>query len=221
MFNDNFGIDVAAHMGVANQKYTYNANNVLVGNIPNNVSIVQQAEFPVLLVPSLVIKTNVKKLKLYNRLGIVLPLSTNIIQDQIYQNLPGLGAVQVEDYTFRISNSFSVGFSGSCGLEWSRNERMKIWVEGSFLSLAVFAREAELIDVSVDGQSGYLSFIPEEQRKITYSANYNAISGDFYHQPTFSQPFSSFSIAAGVSVRMEAGNSKGGNGRGMKNYRNR
>lgn len=198
MFNQNVGLDVAFNFMPGARKYTFHDFNVSVNGIATDVTITQQAQFPVLLTPALVFKTSGSKTKLYTRTGLVLPLSTRIDQHQIFVNRPGTGARQEDDYYWVVKNKFSLGFSGAIGLE-TRFKRGKVFGEVSFVSLAAYAKEANLVDVAVDGQGGYLRAVPEQYRKVTYSSSFTTTSTDYYHQPTYSQPFSNCSVNVGIS----------------------
>lgn len=199
MFNPNIGIDVAFNFMPGARKYTFNDYNVSVQGVATDVTITQQASTPVLLTPSLVFKTSGSKTKLYTRTGIVLPLATRIEQHQVFANRPGTGARQVDDYVWEIKNKFSLGFSGAIGAEMQLRRRAKLFAEISFTSLAVFAKEANLVDLAIDGQGGYLRLVPDQYRKVTYSNSYTAAPTDYYHQPTYSQPFSNCSVNIGLS----------------------
>lgn len=202
MFNEHVGVDMGFNFVLGAKKYTLNDNNVVVSGIMSNVQITQQAKVPILATPSLVLMSGSGDLKVYTRIGVVLPLKTRIIQDQIFTNLPGTGAIESDDYKWEIKNKFSVGFSGALGFEKKLGSAMSLYAEGSFLSLALYASEGNLQDVYVNGQGGYLQYVAADQRKITYASSFTASSGDYFHQPTYSQPFSNFSINVGIVFRM-------------------
>lgn len=209
MFNSHVGVDVSVDMALTPKEYTYSNSNTLVNNVPSNVQIIQKANNPVLFIPALVLQSDGARFNLYTRFGLALPLKTKITQDQVFTNLPGTGKVETDDYTFTITNKFSLGFTGTAGIGYKLSDKLCLWGEASFLSLAVYAKEANLTDVTVDGATGYLPQIPVEQRKIVFSKEFTSTSNDYFHQPTFSQPFSSFSINAGI--RYNLGSSRSGN----------
>lgn len=214
MFNRHVGMEASLDFQLSAKQYSFSFHNVSLGGVASDVDIVQKANGGILFTPALVMQTDGQKANLYTRVGIVLPLNAKITQDQIFTNLPGTGAIQSDDYTWEIKNSFSLGFSAAVGVRYAVNSRMKLWGEVSFLSLAVFAKEANLTEVSVNGQGGYLPQVPEGQRKVVYSNNFTSTSNDYFHQPTYSQPFSNFTINVGVHYdlhKMERSRQRGRN----------
>lgn len=208
MFNSHIGVEGALDMTLAAKKYTFTDYNVVVNKVPSNVDITQSAPNTALFIPSLVLQTDGAVVNLYTRIGIAIPLNTRILQDQIFTNLPGTGAVQPIDYTYNIKNQFALGFSAAAGIKYTINSRMKFWGEIGFLSLAVYAKQADLTAVSVSGQGGYLSQIDPSQRTITYSANFTSTTNDYLHQPTYAQPFSNCSLSAGVCFALKNDDSR-------------
>jgi hypothetical protein len=164
---------------------------------------------------------NVAQANLYTRFGIVLPLSTKVTQDQVFANLPGTGAVQIEDYTWEIKSKFSLGFSAAAGIKYAINNRTKVWGEIGFLSFAAITKESNLTEVSVNGQGGYLPQVPVAQQKVTYSNSFTTTSNDYYHQPAYSQPFSNFSISVGLSFDLHKSETSRQRGRNDVKSRNR
>ena len=196
LFNEHVGIDVALSGMLGAQKYSFYENNIAVNNIASDVEITQHASCT-LFTPSLLMQTN-GKINLYTRVGVAVPIKTRIYQDQIVTNLPGTGAIEADDFYSEIKNSFNLGFSGAAGANFKVNRRFNVYAEASFLSLAVFAKESDLKEVYVNGQGGYLQYVSVSQRKIVYSDNFTATSGDNFHQPTYAQPFSNMSFNVGL-----------------------
>lgn len=213
MFNPNVGIDLGLDVGLSTTQYSFNDNNILIDSIAYNIKVTQRAKMPVVFIPALLLKTDGKKLNLYSRFGLALPLKTKITQDQVYTNLPGAGAVQVEDYTWEVKTKFSLGFSAAAGVQYQLNDKSVLWCEASILSLGVYAQEANMVEVSVDGQTGYLPQVPVSNRKITYSKDFSSAAGDYYHQPAYSLPFSNVALNVGVSFKL-------GEGRNASNGKN-
>lgn len=205
MFNRHIGIDASFDFLASGKKYTYTDENVIISKVTYNIDIVDRAK-ATLFVPALVLQTDGAKANVYTRLGIVLPLNTRITQDQIFTNLPGAGAVVREDDGWEIKNKFSLGFSGAAGIKLAVNTRTNFWAEVGFLSLSMFAKESNRtsLDITENGvyQGNYNSQVAADKRKIVYSNKFTGTSGDFYHQPTFSQPFSNASFSIGFSYEL-------------------
>lgn len=203
MFNKNVGIDLGLSLNVTTTTYNFTDYNVPSGSSLYDIQIIQKARSPKMLMPAVVMQTGGDMLNLYTRVGLALPLSTQIDQHQIFTNQPGNGAVSTQDFLWVNSNSFSLGFTAAAGVQYRLNNKVKIWGEASFLSLAMYIKEANLTDVTVDGATGYLTQIPVDERKVTFSKDFTAATNDYYHQPAFSQPFSNITIAAGVAFDLD------------------
>ena len=206
MFNKNVGIDLAMTIGMSMSQTIYNDDSVTISNAPANVQVVQKAQSPIMIMPSLVLQTGGEKTNIYTRVGIVLPLRTAMQYDQIFTFLPAVsgGTSEVDDYAYTLKNSFSLGMTAAVGAQFSFSNTVRFYVEANFMSLSVFAKQAVLNSVTVDGssvdQSGnpYINQIPVDQRNIAFSKNFNAAAGDPNHLPTYSLPFSNVGIHLGM-----------------------
>jgi hypothetical protein len=200
MFSDHVGVQVDANLGLANTKYTFTASDVYVGGILSTVSIVQQAKSPVIVTPALVLQTGGDAVNVYARIGLALPVSTKITQDQILTNAPGTGSISTDDFTLQLTNSFSMGFTGAAGVKYRINEKFTIWGELSFMSMSLYLKEAELTGASENGQSIPLSQIVGAQ-VVKYSKNATVDSTNTT-QVTYSQPFSNVGINVGINISL-------------------
>ena len=221
MFTPNIGFDLALDINAKPAKYTYSDNNISVpiGNssITENLTITQHAKTPVLAIPALVMQTNGKKMNLYSRIGLALPLGTKIIQDQLFNNPPGAGAPEPIDYTYEIQNTFTIGLSAALGIQYPLSDRVCLWGEMNFLSMSLFTKQATLTNVT---DSGYnvLNQVPDSQKVVHFSKNFTAQQGDYYHQPAFAQPFSNIGFTFGVKVNITSNGHNAAHRRTGKNY---
>jgi hypothetical protein len=197
MFSENAGMQLDASVGLLTTKYTFSIDNITINSIPSKVSVVQQSFKPIIFTPSLVLQTGGKKIDLYTRVGVALPLNTRIVQDIIVTNAPGTGATTERDFTMQLKSSFSLGFAAAAGIHYKLNRVMSIWGEFSFLSLSVYIKESELIGFSENGQQYSLSAISGPQT-ITYSKT-AAVDTNETTLPTYSQPFSNVGFNLGIS----------------------
>ena len=197
MFNEYVGIDLAGSFGVSMSQALYNDNDVNVNGSPSNVQIIQKAMSPLMLMPSLVLQYGGEKYKVYTRAGLVIPLKTKIQYDQILTNLPGLGAVESDDYSFTAKNSFSLGFTAALGASYKFTDQVDIFFEASLLSLSMYIKELDMTSVSVNGQGNYISQIPVAERNVYFSDKFTSATGDYNHQPVYSQPFSDLMFSIG------------------------
>lgn len=205
LINRHIGVQLDFNIGVSPKKYSFTATNVNVGGYAGNITFQAQAKSSVLAIPSIVLQNGGDLWNLYSRLGVVLPINTKLIIDQVQVNAPGTGATTVDDFTFEMTNSFSLGMAAAVGLQYRVNERLCIWGEVSMISLSVYAKQQKLTAVSENGISYPLTAVSGNQ-VINYSKNITADSTGA-NQPTYSQPFSNVGINFGIRVSL-FGNSK-------------
>lgn len=202
MFTSHIGLDLAFTGALSTNEYRYSVTGENLSGVPSDVVFVSKAQNPLILTPSVVLQTGSCPFNVYSRMGLVVPLKTTVVQDQIISNQPGSGAQTVYDYTFELHNGFSLGVSGALGASYRTNNGLSIWLETSLVSLPVYTKEAEIVDVTVNGISYLQPFLQGNPGKINYSRNFTAEKGDFFNQPSYSLPFSNIGVNLGVSFAL-------------------
>ena len=204
MFSEHVGIQLDGNIGFSTRQYTYTESNYNYLGVPSRVSVVQQAKTPFILIPSLVVHSGGDPLDAYCRFGLALPVSTNISEDQVVVNNPGTGALTQYDFTLKIKNSFSLGFSAAAGVRYKISDKVCVWGEMSLLSLAVFIKQSDVVGFSYNGQPQSLSAIIGSLT-TKYSKNIVADTSNTA-RPAYAQPFSNLGIHAGISVNLSHSN---------------
>ena len=200
MLSEHVGIQLDANIGLSTKKYTFTDQNVNIQGVQSNVDVVQQANTPFILSPSLVLQSGGEKLNVYSRLGIALPLNSKMTMDQIESNVAGTGAPTVYDFTFSVKNSFSPGFTAAAGVKYKLTDRLSLWGEISILSMSLYIKESDLTDFSYNGQSQSLSYVTSPHT-VNYSKT-AIVDSNGAQQPTFSQPFSNVGINVGLTFNL-------------------
>lgn len=215
MLNKNIGVQLDANLGVANKRYTFTADNVtLGGGVPGSVKFEMQAAGPLIISPSLVLQSGGDKWNLYTRMGIAIPLATEVIRDEIQSNAPGSGTPIVDDFTFSMKSYFSLGLTAAAGVKYKLNSRVTLWGEVSMLSLSCYLKESRLTGVTENGQSYPLTAVQGNQ-VVKYSKNIVADSTGA-NLPTYSLPFSNMGINVGINLSISRG-SRRSTGEGRSN----
>jgi len=215
MFNEHIGIDMAFSFGIAPQKYTFNYTDVPRAY---SVSVIQQATNPAFLIPALVVQSGGDRIKAYGRVGVVMPLNTDITQDQVYTTTP---ASHVTDYTFQIKSSFSLGFAAAVGLQYQLSDKVKLTGELSFLSLSTLIKQMDFTKLTQDGQSYPLSADSTVTPHTTYSTHTSGVTVSSTNQVAYTQPFSNAGFNVGVIFaigRQGEGNGKKKKGKEHNGY---
>jgi Outer membrane protein beta-barrel domain len=211
MFNNNVGVQMDVNLGVSPKKYSFKADNVNLGGYTGSVTYKAQATSPVIMMPALVLQSGGDTWNIYSRFGLALPLDTKITQDQIQANAPNTGAPTVDDFTFTVTNSFSLGFAGAAGVRYKLSDRISLWAECSLLSMSVYIKKSELTDVTRNGQGVPLSAV-SGNLVVNYSKNITADSAGA-NMPAYSQPFSNVAINAGVTFNLSRNSGRHSSGR--------
>lgn len=201
--SDHVGVQLDGNLGLSSKQYTLNDNNIAVGGLLNNISVVQRAKTPILLIPSVVLQTGGNVWNLYSRFGIALPLKTTINEDQIYDNLPSATASNphtIDDLNFQIKSSFSLGFTAALGVQYKVNDVFSVWGEVSLLSMSLYVKEADLKGWTENGSTVPLSYYGGPTT-VSYGKN-ATVDTNYTTAPTYSQPFSNVGINVGISIRL-------------------
>ena len=210
MFSQNVGVQLDAAIGLANTKYTFDDNNANLGTtaspLAGTITTIQHAKTPTFLMPALVLQTGGDKLNLYTRFGLALPLNAKVTQEQIISNAPGTGTQQVDDFTWQIKSSFSLGFTAAAGVKYKISDRVSVWGELSLLSISMYTKQQDLKTWNEDGQSVALNNYPYPT-SIKFSKTAN-VDSTLSTVPTYSQPFSNIGVNVGLSFNF--GKSRGG-----------
>lgn len=199
MFNKNLGVEVAANLGILPTKYNL---DFFEGAPPTykKGTIKQYATEPIMLTPAFVMQVEQKKVKLYARGGIVLPLHTKMITERNiemqYSSLPNEPPIN-DIRTLELKTKFGIGFSGAMGAKYSISKNMSLWVESALTSLSLYAKEETITVYRVDGFN-VLPLLPRDQIHWQYETENN---GSTNALPAYSVPYSNIAINAGISIK--------------------
>lgn len=200
MFNEHFGVEVAAMFGLAMKKYTLNYTSTAPGN-PATVNFTSYAELPVVLVPSLVVSTGNTRISGYARAGLAMPVSGKLIVEEQYSDqLNG-----TESATFEIKNRFSIGLAGAAGICYKMNRVMGLWAELNGMALSLRPKTGQYTSIIQNGQQ-IAGLINTSDTHFEYIYNYAERDNNSSSQPTktlaFSAPFSNIGFSVGISMNL-------------------
>lgn len=201
MLNSHIGFELDLCVGLSTARYTGYINNITIDSIVSNYSQTQTAENPVLLVPSIVYKTGwIGSCNFYARGGLVLPLSTHVMQDQSYSNLPGAGSVETDVYTYDIKTKFIPGFKGAMGMELKINDANSFYAEMQLLSMSLYPSAASLTGLTVNGVAYTPGSAAQSAQNITYNNTVIVPNGNTNSstQTSYALPFSNIGIHVGL-----------------------
>jgi len=207
MFTEHVGLEMDLIAGLASKKYN-NAQYVDTGSGSSYTSSIN-ANTPILLAPQLVLETGGTKFNFYARGGLVLPLYAHFKEvDNQVSTQAGSGTFY-DTYTSDVKTGFSLGFTGAMGIQYYLNENVCFWGEVNLLSMSLPVIESDLTDFTENGVS-YYSQISSSQPTVTkYSKSFSSINGTNQNVnnnnqlilPSYSIPFSSVGIHAGIMYR--------------------
>jgi len=190
------GVAVDASVGFSGKRYTTDA---ALGIYPegSTTSITQYARTPVVVTPSLAIRTGEHDFTGYVLVGIALPVSRRIYtESETRRNDTLLFADKMQ-----LKTSFSLGLSGTAGVKYRLDDHFSICAELHVLALSVYARRAELTASTAYGQdvmysrTGY-ERVTEYQKDFDPQYTYDENSPR--PRPRYTIPFSSLGVQLGV-----------------------
>lgn len=196
-FSNHFSLELYADLGLSTTTYTATQNNVKSPSAAYlaNDKITQKAQFPIMLIPAMVFKTDKPKLNMYGRVGLVLPLKNEVKIDLSSEYISFIP--NTEEIKGTLKTRFNIGFTGASGLSYTVSKGVNMWAEISFMSLALFAKETK-----ITSHTGTASpnTAPVEGTVVSYGFSGQAGA---LQQPTFSLPYSNmgFNIGANFDIK--------------------
>lgn len=198
MFNDHIGFELDLMTNLAPKKYNNYANNQVIDSIPYNIATQAYTNITALLAPQIVLQTGGDTWNFYARGGVVLPLYTQLVQQQTYVNLPGNGAIETDVFTYDLKTNFSLGLTGAIGAQYNISDNLCFWGELNMLSMSLYLKEADLKSITSDGAP-----VPISATQVTaypYSNNFTT-GGNTYG--AYSIPFSNVGMHFGIMYKFD------------------
>jgi hypothetical protein len=187
-------VDISA--GFSNKRYS-TGNGLDIYPEGSTTFITQYAKMPLILTPSLVMRTGGKECTGYVQVGVALPVSRRIYtESETWQADTMLFADRIQ-----LKTSFSVGLSGTAGVKYRLDDHFSICAELHALALSVYAKRAELVESKAYGQDVLYSRT-EYERVTEYTKDYDPYftydENSPRPRPRFSVPFSSLGVQLGI-----------------------
>lgn len=195
MFTNNVGAELGADIGIAHIVYEGEITSPQASNPAYTVTqfYSQYVKNPVVLTPALYLQSGGKKINIYTRAGLVVPLKSKLTAEVgEITTATGTNVSRSINIGYDVSTSFKLGLAGAVGVKYAVNPRLQLSMEISTTSLSLFLDELTITSYSIDGANVF-SQIPEQSRKISYSR-----SGSTNTPPTYSIPFGNAALRAGV-----------------------
>ncbi|MBN9483219.1 MAG: hypothetical protein BGO70_00630 [Bacteroidetes bacterium 43-93] len=175
MINEHVGLELNASVGIGPAKYTTHLNYSDAANkYSYAMTTVQQAKLPILLTPSLVLQTG-KKVHLYMRAGVILPVSTRLKSTmtvtQVQNGVTSSGKGSSQTYF-----SFKPGFACAAGLDFKIAKVVKFYVEANSTSLSLYVNEQASV-APIKANYFYSFKADGSSRYGRYSYPYSSIGG--------------------------------------------
>jgi hypothetical protein len=196
--NNHFALELYADLGISTTNYNAEQDNV---KSPNgaylaNDKITQKSQFPIMLIPAMVFKTDKPKLNMYGRLGLVLPLKNQVKVD-LTSNIIS-ATFDNEEIAGTLKTRFNIGFTGAGGVSYLVAKGVNMWAEVSFMSLSLFAKEMKITSHTSTQSQPISTLLPGTVISYGFSGQAGATQ-----QPTFSLPYSNMGINIGISFEIK------------------
>jgi hypothetical protein len=208
MINNNIGVELGATIGLSQKKYTFKYEEVYPSGavtVHESVKGTFYQKTPVLITPSIVIQTGGRKVNVYSRLGLALPVAGKQIWEYEEYAFINLGSV-VYSYDWEVKNRFAVGFQGALGAQFRIGGKTKFYVEANGVSLNAYAKKASRTKFAVNGVD-QLSNLKTYYNEIDYGftgVQTKPIANENVPQQaaTYSTSYSNIGIGAGFIFQL-------------------
>ena len=181
--------------GFATKTYKADATNILniSGSDRANATLTEQSQLPVMFMPCIVLQSGGKDLKMYTRVGFVIPMSRNIKWEELYVYTSS-GQTQ-EDLTGTLKPTLNIGYTAAIGAKYTINKNFAAWAEFSLVSLNLNADELDIKTHTVNGSTLSNNY-PDPGTVIHYVSSGKL---SLTQQETYIIPFSNLGINFGLS----------------------
>lgn len=191
-FNNHVAVELYLDLGLSTTQYTSTQDTVTSpsGAYLANDKMTQKSQFPIMLIPAVVLKTDNPKFNVYGRIGLVLPLKNQVSMELQSEYIAFIPNTEVIKGTMK--TRFNVGFTGAFGGSYALGKGANFWGEVGFTSLSLFAKEMEITEHSGGATNAY----PLEGSTISYG--FSGQPGSPV-KPSFSMPYSNMAFMIGVN----------------------
>lgn len=187
-------LDISA--GFSNRQYEKSA---ALGIYPEGTitTIRQYVKMPVMITPSLAMRTSWKDFTCYAMAGAALPVSRHIYTESATRKNDTL----LFSDKSSLQTSFSVGLSGTAGLMYQVSGHWSISAELHVLALSVYTKRSELVAAQAYGQD-VLDSRTEYEKTTVYNKGYDPYYTYNENAPRprarYAVPFNSIGVQLGV-----------------------
>lgn len=194
MFTRNLGVELGANFGVAAKEYKTTITFPSADRTRTyRQEIKQSVKNSILLLPSVVLQSGGRKLNVYAKGSVVLPLRVKPTSDIVQtSNLIGTNDVSTIAVSYNTKTKFHPGFGGALGLSYKVSPYISIWAEANLVSFSAYVKEDVMTSYQQDGVSYSVSNVP--------SIKYGTKTGGSNTDATYSLPMSNIGINAGVAL---------------------
>jgi len=198
MINKYIGIELNGAMFSPGKKYSYTGyavDSVMQANY--SIEANRNIQSLILLMPGVTLQTGGKKLNLYSRLSLVLPISNKLTTDEAFTNSAGSYA-----QTYTVDMRFTAGASAAIGISYALAYHVNFWMELNAISLSPYTKQTTLVSSTLNGTDNLSSYTTQQKTgTYAFSASYPAGTAN-PPSPTSTRPFSNIGVQAGISLQM-------------------
>ena len=209
MFTDNIGIEVAASIGLSQKKYSFDDalsyQSPTAGTINDHVKGTFYQKTPVLIMPSVVLQTGGRKINVYSRIGVALPVAGKFIADYERYAFATAGSI-LYSWSYETKTRFALGMQGALGAQVRIAKKIALYVEANGVSLNAYAKTRTMTKYSEDGVD-YIAQVSTYDKEVQYDYTGTRTSPNTSttvpkQAATFSLAYSNIGIGAGLVVEL-------------------
>jgi hypothetical protein len=198
-FNENFIFDLniqylTGNKLVTGNKYSYADPDT--SGVDNYTKTIKAKGF--MINPAIIFSAGFGKAAPYGRFGVVVASPTITETEANYYDLDGISQ---SERIWVYNKGLALGYSAAVGMNWKLTDKLDIYTEANFISMAYYPAEGEMIKYDNNG-SDMLPNMYVSQKQINFEKTYDPqASGDITEptvQPLRSFAFSSVSVEVGI-----------------------
>jgi len=206
MFTNHLGVEVAASIGLSQKKYNFNDaltyQSPGTGTINDHVKGTFYQKTPVLIMPSVILQTGGRKINVYSRIGIALPVAGKFIMDYERYAFATAGSI-LYSWSYETKTRFALGLQGALGAQVRIANKISFYVEANGVSLNAYAKSRTMTKYSEDGVD-YMYLLTPYEKEVQYDFTGTGTSPNPSttvpkQAATFSIAYSNIGIGAGLA----------------------
>lgn len=203
--SNHIAVEIGVTIGVLGQKFDYTNTTSASGPGSTTAKNTSYAEFPVYVVPALVLQTG-GDVNFYTRIGAVVNVAGKVLDKNESTTVSGTArstSTSTQEYKFQSG----LGFQGAAGVSYPVAPKIQLYAEVTGISLNLYVKQSEYTAFTINGKDA-LSTMTTYDKKTVFEKEISTVTGSSVSpsQPKkeleYALPFSNAGLMAGVIFKL-------------------